>query len=161
MKNKKVLFLTQAAMIAALYIVLTYFINAFNLASGAIQIRISEALTVLPAFTPAAVPGLFAGCLISNILTGCMPLDVIGGGFATLIGAVGTYAVRKHTWLIPLPPIIANILIVPWVLSYVYHFEGSLYYFAFTVGIGEILSCGVLGMILYSSLKKQAARIFH
>lgn len=161
MKNKKVLFLTQAAMIAALYIVLTYFINAFNLASGAIQIRISEALTVLPAFTPAAVPGLFAGCLISNILTGCMPLDVIGGGFATLIGAVGTYAVRKHKWLIPLPPIIANILIVPWVLSYVYHFEGSLYYFAFTVGIGEILSCGVLGMILYSSLKKQAARIFH
>lgn len=160
MKNKKVLFLTQAAMIAALYIVLTYFINAFNLANGAIQIRISEALTILPAFTPAAVPGLFAGCLISNILTGCMPLDVIAGSFATLVGAFGTYSVRKHKWLIPLPPIIANILVVPWVLSYVYHFEGSLYYFAFTVGIGEILSCGVLGMILYSSLEKQAARIF-
>ena len=71
MRNKKVLFLTQAAVIAAIYVVLTIFISAFNLASGAIQVRISEALTILPFFTPAAIPGLAIGCLLSNLLTGC------------------------------------------------------------------------------------------
>ena len=77
MRNKKVLLIVQAALIAAIYVVLTYFISAFNLASGAIQVRISEALTILPVFTPAAIPGLFIGCLLSNLLTGCMPLDFL------------------------------------------------------------------------------------
>ena len=72
MKKTSALRLTQAAMIAAIYVVLTYFISAFGLANGAIQVRISEALTILPIFTPAAIPGLFVGCLLSNILTGCM-----------------------------------------------------------------------------------------
>ena len=108
MRNKKVLLIVQAALIAAIYVVLTYFISAFNLASGAIQVRISEALTILPVFTPAAIPGLFIGCLLSNLLTGCMPLDVVFGSLATLIGACGTYALRKHKWLAPLPPIVAN-----------------------------------------------------
>ena len=83
MRNKKVLRITQAAMIAAIYVVLTVFISAFNLASGAIQVRISEALTILPVFTPEAIPGLFLGCLISNLVTGCMPLDVVFGSLAT------------------------------------------------------------------------------
>ena len=120
MRNKKVLLIVQAALIAAIYVVLTYFISAFNLASGAIQVRISEALTILPVFTPAAIPGLFIGCLLSNLLTGCMPLDVVFGSLATLIGACGTYALRKHKWLAPLPPIVANTVIVPFVLAYVY-----------------------------------------
>ena len=161
MKNKKVLMITQAAMIAAIYIVLTCFINAFNLASGAIQVRISEALTILPFFTPAAIPGLFVGCLLSNIITGCMPLDVIFGSLATLMGALGTYALRKYKWLAPISPILANTIIVPFILSYVYHFEGSLPYFFVTVGIGEVLSCGVLGMILLFALQKHASHIFH
>ena len=88
MRNKKVLFVVQAALIAAIYVVLTYFISAFNLASGAIQVRISEALTVLPYFTPAAIPGLAIGCFLSNLLTGCLPIDVLFGTFATLIGAI-------------------------------------------------------------------------
>ena len=129
MRNKKVLLIVQAALIAAIYVVLTYFISAFNLASGAIQVRISEALTILPVFTPAAIPGLFIGCLLSNLLTGCMPLDVVFGSLATLIGACGTYALRKHKWLAPLPPIVANTVIVPFVLAYVYmagnHFADS------------------------------------
>ena len=85
MKTKKLYFITQAAMIAAIYIVMTMFINTFNLASGTIQIRVSEALTVLPFFTPAAVPGLFIGCLLSNLLTGAMLPDVIFGSLATLL----------------------------------------------------------------------------
>lgn len=160
MRTKRVLFITQAAMIAALYVVLTVFVSAFNLASGAIQVRISEALTVLPAFTPAAIPGLFIGCLVSNIATGCLPPDVILGSLATLLGAYGTYLLRRFKWAVPIPPILANALIIPFVLAYVYHIPGGISYFMLTVGIGEILSCGVLGMIVYNVLAKYRNVIF-
>ena len=96
MKNQKVLYLTQAAMIAALYVVLTFVANALGLANGAIQIRFSEALTILPYFTPAAIPGLFIGCILSNTLTGCMIQDIIFGSLATLAGAFGTAALKKY-----------------------------------------------------------------
>ena len=160
MRNKKVLRITQAAMIAAIYVVLTVFISAFNLASGAIQVRISEALTILPVFTPAAIPGLFLGCLISNLVTGCMPLDVVFGSLATLIGACGTYALRKHKWLAPLPPIVANTIIVPFVLRYVYLAEGTIPCFMLTVGIGEVISCYLLGSILHRVLDRYKEHIF-
>ena len=160
MRNKKVLRITQAAMIAAIYVVLTVFISAFNLASGAIQVRISEALTILPVFTPAAIPGLFLGCLISNLVTGCMPLDVVFGSLATLIGACGTYALRKHKWLAPLPPIVANTIIVPFVLRYVYLAEGTIPFFMLTVGIGEGISCYLLGSILHRVLDRYKEHIF-
>lgn len=160
MRDKKVIFITQAGVIAALYVVLTLLANALGLANYAIQVRFSEALTILPFFTPAAIPGLFAGCLLSNILTGCAPLDVVFGSLATLAGAVGTYQIRKHKWLTPVPPIVANIIVVPFVLAYVYQFEGNLIYFAITVGIGEIISCGVFGMVLLNVLNKYARQIF-
>lgn len=160
MRNKRVTFITQAAMIAAIYVVLTVFISAFNLASGAIQVRISEALTILPAFTPAAIPGLFLGCLISNTVTGGLPLDVLFGSLATLLGACGSYLLRRFKWAVPIPPIIANALIVPFVLAYVYHIPGGVPYFMLTVGIGEVLSCGVLGMLLYQVLVRYKHVIF-
>lgn len=160
MRNKKVLFTTQAAMIAALYVVLTLLANALGLANYAVQIRFSESLTILPFFTPAAIPGLTAGCLLSNLLTGCMPLDIVFGSLATFLGAVGTWLLRKHSWMAPLPPIAANTLIVPFILAYVYQFEGSVPYFMLTVGIGEILSCGVLGMILLGVLMKYRNVLF-
>lgn len=158
--NKKALFITQAAMIAALYVVLTVLINAFNLASGAIQVRISEALTVLPFFTPAAIPGLFIGCLISNIVTGCLPWDVVFGSLATLIGALGTYALRKYKFLAPVPPILANALIVPIILIKVYAVPDAYWFLLLTVGAGEVISCGILGMILLFSLNKYKDKIF-
>ena len=160
MRSRRVKYITQAAMIAAIYVVLTLFISAFNLASGAIQIRISEALTVLPAFTPAAIPGLFIGCLISNLLSGGMLLDVIFGSLATLLGACGTYLLRKWKWVVSVPPILSNALIVPFVLAYVYHIPGGVPYFMVTVGIGQILSCSVLGMIVYKILAKYRNVIF-
>lgn len=160
MRNKRVTFITQAAMIAAIYVVLTVFISAFNLASGAIQVRLSEALTILPAFTPAAIPGLFLGCLISNTVTGALPLDVLFGSLATLLGACGSYLLRRFKWAVPIPPIIANALIVPFVLAYVYHIPGGVPYFMLTVGIGEVLSCGVLGMLLYQVLVRYKHVIF-
>ena len=167
--NKKTLYLVHAAVIAALYVVLTFLANALGLSSGIIQVRFSEALTVLPYFTPAAVPGLFVGCILANLLTGCMPLDVLFGSLATLLGALGTCflcyrphksgtmpkTASKFTQLLaPLPPIIANTLIVPFVLAYVYQFEGSIPYFMLTVGIGEVISCGVLGLILLNVLRR-------
>lgn len=160
MRNKKVLFTTQAAMIAALYVVLTMLANALGLANHAIQVRFSEALTILPYFTPAAIPGLTIGCVISNLLTGCMPLDVVFGSCATLLGAVGTYLLRKYKLAAPLPPIIANTIIVPFILAYVYRAEGTIPYFMLTVGIGEVISCGILGMILLGVLEKYRHVIF-
>lgn len=154
------LFLTQGAMIAALYVVLTLIANAFGLANMAIQVRFSEALTILPYFTPAAIPGLFVGCLTSNLLTGAMPLDVIFGSLATLAGALGTHVLRKHKWLTPLPPIVANVIVVPPLLTYVYQIPGSIAYFALTVGIGEIISCGLLGMLLLLALEKYRTVLF-
>ena len=152
MRNKKVLFVAQAALIAAIYVVLTYFISAFHLASGAIQVRISEALTVLPYFTPAAIPGLAVGCFLSNLLTGCLPMDILCGSMATLLGAAGSYLLRKYKWLVPLPPILSNILIVPYVLANVYGAEGSIPFFMLTVGVGEVISCYGLGIILLKAL---------
>lgn len=160
MKNKKAYFVTEAAVIAAVYVVLTLAINAFNLANGAIQVRISESLTILPFFTPAAVPGLFVGCLLSNFITGAPIWDVIFGSLATLIGALGTYFLRKQKWLAPLPPMIANILIIPPVLYYAYHIPGSIPFFMLTVGIGEFISCGILGMLLLFLLQKYRHVIF-
>ena len=161
MRNKKVLFLTQAAVIAAIYVVLTIFISAFNLASGAIQVRISEALTILPFFTPAAIPGLFVGCIISNTITGSAIWDILFGSLATLIGAFFTYKLRHISkWLAPLPPILANILVVPQVLRIVYGAPDSIWYLTATVGIGEVISCGILGMLLLFALQKNANQIF-
>lgn len=161
MKNKNVLFLTQAAMIAALYTVLTLLINAFQLANGAIQVRISEALTCLPYFTPAAIPGLFIGCFISNAVTGCHILDTLFGSLATLLGALGTYGLRRWKWAAPVSPILSNTIIIPFILSYVYEFDGSIPFFMLTVGIGEVLSCGVLGLFLLFTLDKYKGKIFH
>ena len=160
MRNKHVLFITQAAMIAALYTVLTFVANALGLANYSIQVRFSEALTVLPALTPSAIPGLFIGCILSNTLTGCMPLDIIFGSLATLVGAIGTFLLRKNKILAPIPPIIANTIVVPFVLAYVYKLDGTIPLFMLTVGAGEIISCAVLGLPLLFGLQKRASHLF-
>lgn len=159
--------LVQAAMVAAIYVVLTFIANAFGLANHVIQVRFSEALTVLPFFTPAAIPGLFIGCLLSNILTGCALPDIVFGSLATLIGAVGTYALRRWKWCAPVCPIIANTLIVPLVLIYGYglliedmNILQCYGYYCLTVGAGELISCGILGMILLTALQKYQGKIF-
>lgn len=159
MKNKKVLFLTHAAMIAAIYVVLTLVFRAISIRE--IQVRIAEALTILAAFTPAAIPGLFIGCIIGNIFAGSILPDIIFGSLATLIGAYCTYLLRKQNkYFAPLPPIISNTIIVPLILRYAYGVNLPIAFMMLTVGIGEIISCGVLGMILYSALAKHRYKIF-
>ena len=151
--NRKTNNIVQGALIAALYTVLTIISNTLGLASGVIQIRLSEAMTILPVFTAAAVPGLCVGCFISNIITACPPMDVLFGTMATFIGAVLTRQLANHKILASLPPIIANTLIIPWVLSLVYNFEGSVAYFAVTVFAGEFVAAGLLGQLLRHSLE--------
>ncbi len=157
--NQKVLNLTHAAIIAALYVVMTFVSNTFGLASQAIQVRISESLTILPYFTPAAVPGLFVGCLLSNMMTGSALPDIFIGSLATLLGAMGTRALRKYKWMAPLPPIAANAILIPPVLYFTYGIK-PFWFSLLTVTIGEFVSCGVLGMILLFSLRKYAGRLF-
>ena len=159
MKNKKVAFLTQAAIISAVYVVLGVAFAAFG--QGAIQVRIAEALTILPLFTPAAIPGIFLGCLLSNVLSGAILLDVIFGSFASLLGAIGTYSLRKsHPILGTIPPILANVIIVPLILRYGYGDPLPIPFMMLTVGVGEIISCGVLGLLLYTALKPMKVHIF-
>ncbi|MDL2249207.1 QueT transporter family protein [Lachnospiraceae bacterium OttesenSCG-928-J05] len=159
MKNKNLLFTVQAAMIAAIYVVLTLIFAPISF--GEIQVRIAEALTILPLFTPAAIPGLFIGCLVGNIVGGAVLPDIIFGSLATLIGAVGTYFLRNKTpYLAPLPPIIANILIVPYVLRLAYGVNLPIPFMMMTVGVGEVISCFGLGLIVYFALRKYRDVIF-
>lgn len=148
--SKKVMFITQSAVIAAIYVVLILLFQPFSF--GEIQVRVAEALTVLPFFTPAAIPGVTIGCLIGNLIGGNV-MDMIFGTLATLIGAAVSYAVRKNQYLVPLPPIVSNALIIPWVLKYAYELPFSIPFLMLTVSIGEVLSCGILGLVLLTALK--------
>lgn len=168
MRNKNVTFMVQAAIIAALYVVLTFVANALGLASHTIQVRFSEALCILPFFTPAAIPGLWIGCLIANLATGAVIWDIIFGSIATLLGAIGTYLLRRHKFLCTLPPVIANMIIVPFILVYGYgiprvylkEVDVTIIFNAMTVGIGEVISVCVLGSILLNVLNKYKDTIF-
>ena len=156
MKKENTRFLTEAAIIAAVYVVLTLVFAPISY--GEVQVRISEALTILPFFTPAAVPGLFVGCLLANILGGAILPDIIFGSLATLIGAVFSRMLRKNRFLVPIPPIVSNTVIVPFVLRFGYGVNLPIPLMMLTVGIGEIISCGVLGLILLFALEKSGAK---
>lgn len=160
-RDGKALFVAQAALIAALYVALTQAAALLGLSSGAIQIRFSEALTILPYFTPAAIPGLFVGCVLANLSTGAILWDVVFGSLATLLGAVVTYFLRKRPkWLAPIPPIVSNTLIVPFVLTYAYGVPDGIPFLMLTVGVGEVLSCGLLGLALLKALERYRTQIF-
>ena len=153
--NKRVKFICHAALIAALYVLLTYVAAAMGLSSEAIQIRFSEALCVLPYFTSAAIPGVTVGCLLANTLTGSALWDIVFGTLATLIGAVIARMLRKYKWLVPLPSVLSNMAIIPPILMFVYGVEDAYYFLLLTVGIGEIISIYGIGMLLLFALNKR------
>lgn len=156
--NRKLYGLAQGSMIAAIYVVLTLVFAPISF--GPVQFRISEALCILPFFTPEAVPGLFVGCLLSNLICGALPMDVVFGSLATLIGAAGSWYLRKHKWCVCVPPILANTIIIPWVLRYAYGSEDLILAAMGTVGIGEILAIGVLGNALLATLDRYKNLVF-
>jgi len=168
MKKDSTRYVAFGGLIAALYAVLTYFLNLLfpGIANMAIQVRITEAMTILPVFTAAAVPGLTVGCVLANLLMGSPIWDVLFGSLATLIGAIGTRMLRKKPYIAWIPPVVSNALIIPFVLIYAYHvpdvtvfgstFSGlALWPMLFlTIAIGEIISCGLFGIMLYHALKR-------
>ena len=155
--NKKMYHLAHGAMIAAVYVALT--VAFAPISFGAIQFRVSEALCILPYFTPAAVPGLFAGCFLSNLMLGS-PWDMVFGSLATLIGAAGSWYLRRHKWCVCLPPILSNAIIIPWVLRYAYGSPDLIPVAMVTVGIGEVLAVGVLGNVLMVTLERYKNLVF-
>ena len=162
MVQKKTKTLVTGAIIAALYVVLTFLANAFGLASGVIQVRISEALNVLVCFTGAAVPGVTVGCLLANLLTGGVVLDIIFGTLASFIGAFGGYLLRKNRLLALLCPILSNTIIVPFVLKFAYGAPDALWFLFGSVAVGEVISCGILGFLLGHVLDRYGKnRLFH
>jgi len=157
MKTTKLM--AQGAVIAAVYVVLTLAFAPISF--GAIQFRISEALCILPYFTSAAIPGVSFGCLLANILGGAALPDIVFGTLATLIGAVISYRLRNVSkWLVGLPPILANAIIIPFVLKYAYGLPDLIPYMMLTVGVGEVLAVGVLGNLLMLSLEPKSNFIF-
>ena len=151
-------YISEASAIAALYVAITVAIGP--LGNAAIQCRISEAMCILPIFTPAAIPGLTIGCLISNVATGCLWQDVLFGTLATLIGAIGARLLRRVWFLAPLPTVVANTLIVPFVLSYAYGVPDGYLFLLATVTAGELLSAYLLGLLLLLTLEKRCKGLF-
>ena len=157
--NRKTSLIAQGALIAAAYVALTVAFAPFSFKE--IQVRIAEALAILPVFTAAAVPGLAVGCLLANIIGGAVLPDVIFGSLATLIGAVGTRMLRdRKPELAVIPPVVSNMLIIPFVLRYAYEVPLPVPLMMLTVGIGEAISCGVLGLLLYKALSPHRKSIF-
>ncbi len=164
LKEKSINYLTWGAVIAALYVALGFVTTP---TFGNVQLRFVEALTILPVFTPAAIPGVTLGCLLYNILVGSAVLDIIFGSLATFIGAVGTYFLGKLIkdnrlkFIASFPPVISNGLIVPWVIITCYGAEGGYVALAIAVALGEILSVTVLGSMLMYALMPLRGRIFY
>ena len=149
----------MAGIIAALYVGPGFLV--LNLASGVIQIRFAEVLTVMPVFTAAGIPGVTVGCFLFNLLSGAAVGDVIFGTLATLIGAVGTRLLRKKSrYLAVLPPIVANMLIVPFVLRYCYGAEDAIWFMMVTVGAGEIVAAGILALLLRRLIEDNQKQLF-
>lgn len=158
-KSNQTRFITEGAVIAALYVVLTLVFAPISF--GPVQVRIAEALAILPFFTPAAVPGLFVGCLIANFMGEGVIWDVIFGSLATLIGAWGGYKLRANRWLVPVPTIISNTLIIPFVLRYAYGVvDMAIPLLMLSIFAGEVIGCYILGELLGTALLSRRTRIF-
>ena len=158
MNNKKTLFITEAAIIAALYtaLVLIFQFSSF----GPVQFRIAEALTILPYFTPAAIPGVTIGCFLSALLSGADPIDMVFGSLATLFAAFLSYQLRGNKYLVPIPPIVVNAIVIPFVLKAAYGEAQPIPLLMLSIGAGQFVAAGVLGLVLLFALDKVKHVVF-
>ena len=156
-------FLVIAAVYAGIMIIQD---STVGMTRGFFQIRVSEALTVLPVFTPAAIPGLFVGRLVSGyfmlgVTQKSFVYDIVFGSLATLVAAFGTFLIRKQKFLAPVPPIIINMIVTPLLFTYVYRFDDhSLLSYVIAIGFGELIACGVLGIALMLGLEDHRDKLF-
>lgn len=158
MKQRKTQFLTEAAIIAAIYTVLVFIFQSISY--GPIQFRIAEVLTILPYFTPSAIPGVTIGCFLSAIFTGADVLDMIFGSLATLIAALLSYSLRRYKYLVPIPTIVVNALVIPWVLKAAYGEAQPIPLMMLSIGASEFIAVGILGMVLLFALERVRHIIF-
>ena len=160
--NKSAAWIALAGLVAAAYTVLSLISGSLGLASGAIQVRLSEALCVLPYFSFAAVPGLAVGCFLSNLLMGCAPWDIVFGTLATLIGAIGIGLMRKtkKSGIAWIPPVVSNVLIIPPVLVWVYGVETAYPLLLLSVAAGEVIACGLLGRLVMQAARRLEHKSF-
>ncbi len=158
MKQRKTQFLTEAAVIAAIYTVLVLIFQSISY--GPIQFRIAEVLTILPYFTPAAIPGVTIGCFLSAIFTGAYVLDMIFGSLATLIAALLSYSLRRYKYLVPIPPIVVNALVIPWVLKAAYGEAQPVPLMMLSIGASELIAVGIIGMVLLFALERVRHIVF-
>ncbi|AUM96956.1 TPA: QueT transporter family protein [Clostridium botulinum] len=155
LQNKKISKLVFSAVIAAIYTVLTLLLAPISY--GQIQVRASESLTLLPFLSSYSIWGVFLGCIISNLIGGNGIIDVVFGSLATLIAAILTYYIGKSNlkfkkYLAPLPPIIINAVVIGFILNYT--LKLPLLISIIWVGLGEAISCYLLGLILISIIEK-------
>jgi uncharacterized membrane protein len=151
--NSRVRFLVRAAVIGAAYAALT--LALAPLSYGVMQLRVSEALTVLPYFTPAAIPGLFVGCIVANVISPYGIIDMVCGSLATLLAACATYVFRKRRILAPLFPVLFNAVVIGAMLYYAYGVNASLPVNMLWVGAGEFIVCYGLGYPLMRVLENR------
>lgn len=160
MKKNRTRFITEAAVIAAIYTILVIIFNYISF--GPVQFRVAEILTILPYFTPAAIPGVTLGCFLSAILTpGTPALDMIFGTLATLIAAFLSYLLKRYKYLVPIPPILVNALVIPWVLKFAYGEAQSVPIMMLTVGGGEFVIVGIFGIIFLLVLDQIKRYVFY
>lgn len=153
-RRNAVTYVCYGAIIAALYVVLTWLSAIFKLDSGVIQFRLSEALCIFAVFTPAAIPGMTIGCFLSNLIFTGNAYDMIFGTLATFIGVLGVYLLRKLPYIAPIPYVLSNAIIVPFVLQYAYGVPDAFWFLMLTVGLGELVCALGGGILLYVSLKR-------
>ncbi|MBO4769773.1 MAG: QueT transporter family protein [Clostridia bacterium] len=160
MENKKTLrYMALAAIIAAMYVALTGLSALLGLDKGVIQFRISEALTVLPFICAPAIPGVAIGCFLASLIFGAIPVDFVFGALTTLIAAFITGIIGRKLpeakWLACFPPIVLNTIVIPFILKYAYHFDGTVMFFMLTVFVGEFVCAGIVGTLLLYGLPKK------
>ena len=150
--------LARGAVIAALYTTLTLLLAPISY--GQFQVRLSEAMTLLPILLPEAVPALAVGCLLSNILGGCTIFDIVFGTLATLLAALCTRRLRGKFWLAAAMPVLFNGVIVGAVVHYCYSPTFPLLLCMLTVAIGEAIACMIVGPLLIGALRRIPGRVF-
>lgn len=153
-------FLTQASLIAAIYSALCLLLQPISFGFGGVQLRVAEALTLLPVLMPAAVPGLTVGCLLSNIMGGATFLDVVFGTLTTFAAAVLTRRLRDRPLLAAAPPVLLNAVVVGALLRYAYGVGLPLILCMASVGAGQLVACYLLGLPMLKGLKRLPQKYF-
>ena len=157
-RNTKVL--TQAALVAAVYTALCMLLHPISFGFGGVELRVSEALTLLPVMMPAAVPGLFIGCLMANLLGGATMLDVVFGSLTTLVAAVLTRKHRDRPVIAAAWPVILNALVIGMLLKFAYGLAMPLWLCMLSIGAGQAVACYAIGLPLMRMMRRVPERFF-